>query len=72
MNSAGCREMGGENQGEARGIAIGEAQGERKKAREIALALSKKGMPAPSIAETVQVDLEVVEQWLSETETAKP
>lgn len=51
---------------------IGWAEGEMKKAREIALSLSKKGTSAPSIAETVQVDLEVVEQWLSGAETAKP
>ena len=54
------------------GWAEGKTQGEMKKAREIVLNLSKKGTPAPSIAETVQVDLEVVEQWLSGAETAKP
>ena len=59
------------NIGLAEGEVRGEARGEMKKAKEVALSLFEKGMSALSIAETVNVGLEIVEQWLSGARTAK-
>ncbi|MBU5481648.1 hypothetical protein KQI91_10615 [Blautia sp. MSJ-19] len=53
-------------EGEARGELRGIAEGERKKAKEIAKRLSQKGMSVAKIAQILKEDDENVESWLME------
>lgn len=52
-------------EGRKEGHREGLAQGEIKKARETALVLAKRGVPAPDIAEIVEVSLKLVQEWLA-------
>ena len=65
-----CREMDeiyneGEKRGWDKGIAQGIEFGEMKKAKETALTLAEKGMPAADIADIVKVSVKLVQEWLS-------
>ncbi len=61
-----CREMERIYQ---EGLMIGESRGvkrgERKKAQEMAISMSKRGTPVSEIAEIANVKVKVVKKWLS-------
>jgi len=46
------------------GIELGNKEGERKKAKEIALNLAKRGIEIEAIAEIVNENIFLVKQWL--------
>ena len=61
-----CREMDAiYNEGEKRGRAQGVAEGELKKAKEMALSLADMGLTAERIAEAAKVSVNLVQEWLS-------
>ena len=61
-----CREMDAiYNEGEKRGRAQGVAEGELKKAKEMALSLADMGLSAERIAEAAKVSVNLVQEWLS-------
>ncbi|MDO4336610.1 MAG: hypothetical protein Q4C91_00800 [Eubacteriales bacterium] len=45
---------------------IGEARGEMKAKRETALKMKKKGYPDTTIADLLEVGLNIVQRWISE------
>ena len=61
-----CREMDAiYNEGEKRGRAQGVAEGELKRAKEMALSLADMGLSAERIAEAAKVSVNLVQEWLS-------
>lgn len=57
----------GRAEGRKEGRKEGLAQGELKKAREVAFSLAGMGLPADKIAEATKVNLSVVQEWLGES-----
>ena len=55
------------NEGEQSGFLRGEQSGELKKARETTLALLEMGMSVKQIAKAVNLSIETVQNWISET-----
>ena len=48
----------------------GMIEGEQAKARNTALNMHQKGYPDEAIAEVLEVDVETVQEWISESESA--
>ena len=57
----------GVERGEQSGFLRGEQSGELKKARETTLALLEMGMSAEQIAKAVNISIETIQSWISET-----